>query len=480
MHLPMWINGFPVNLEDRIEVVNPARPSEIVGSIPRGSIAEINLAVQAAKVAQPDWAKKSFHERASVLSNVLDRLETDIDDRITLFVRENGKTVQEARAEIRGVPVRQRLTLALADELDRERLYDAPNGRTWRCDLPYGVVVSIVPWNSPISLGFSQIISALLAGNAVVIKPPETCPLALMRSIALVLDLLPAGILNVVTGLPADIGDALTKHPNVAKIGFTGSIASARHIMVNASETIKGVTFELGGNDAAIVLSDADLSMPIMQRMTSVVFRMSGQVCMAIKRIYVHQSIYDQFLNAFSEAAQQIIVGDGLDLNVSMGPLHSKRALERAKMLLADSANRGAMIREVGVYANGETFDADGYFMLPTLVSQIGDDAPLVREEQFCAVIPILAFETEDEVIARANDTEYGLGGSVWSTNVDRALQVANRLEAATIFVNTHGTESINRKLPYGGLKQSGVGCKSGIEGVLEYLQVRTVTTYED
>ena len=480
MHLPMWINGCPVNAEDRIQVTNPARPSEIVGSIPRGSSTEINHAVHAAKVAQPNWAKKSFLERASVLSNVLDRLETEIDDRVALFVRENGKTSKEARAEICGVPARQRPTLALAEELDRERLYDAPNGRTWRCDLPYGVVVSIVPWNSPISLGFSQIISALLAGNAVVIKPPETCPLALIRSIELVLDLLPPGILNVVTGLPAEIGDALTTHPDVAKIGFTGSIASARHIMANAAETIKGVTFELGGNDAAIVLDDADLSMPTMQRMASIVFRMSGQVCMAIKRIYVHRSIYDQFLSAFSEAAKQIVVGDGLDPNVTMGPLHSRRALERAQMLLSDAESRGAMICEVGVYANSETLDAGGYFMRPTLVSKIADDAPLVREEQFCAAIPILAFDTENAVIARANETDYGLGGSVWSTNVDRALQVANQLEAATIFVNTHGTESINRKLPYGGLKQSGIGCKSGVEGVLEYLQVRTVTTYED
>ncbi|NBS12322.1 MAG: aldehyde dehydrogenase family protein, partial [Gammaproteobacteria bacterium] len=302
MHLPMWINGCPVNVEDRIQVTNPARPSEIVGSIPRGSSTEINHAVHAAKVAQPNWAKKSFLERAAVLSSVLDRLETEIDDRVALFVRENGKTTKEARAEICGVPARQRLTLALAEELDRERLYDAPNGRTWRCDLPYGVVVSIVPWNSPISLGFSQIISALLAGNAVVIKPPETCPLALMRSIELVLDLLPPGILNVVTGLPEEIGGTLTTHPDVAKIGFTGSIASARHIMANAAETIKGVTFELGGNDAAIVLDDAYLSMPTMQRMASIVFRMSGQVCMAIKRIYVDRSIYDQFLSAFSEA----------------------------------------------------------------------------------------------------------------------------------------------------------------------------------
>ena len=252
----LLIGGKRVDGTSRIEVHNPARPDELVGTIVRGTPDHVDQAVAAAKAAQPAWATLSFTQRAFVLRKALSRLEADIDRRAAVFVRENGKPLAQARGELLSVPKRQQTALDYAPQFDAERRYAAANGRTFVFSRPYGVVVSIVPWNSPDVLAFTQIVAALLAGNCVVLKPPESCPLTLIHSVRLFAEELPAGAINVVTGLPAEIGDALTTHPDVGKIGFTGSIPSARHIMANAAQSIKGVTLELGGNDPAIVLDE--------------------------------------------------------------------------------------------------------------------------------------------------------------------------------------------------------------------------------
>ncbi len=474
----MLIGGTKTSSGQRIEVRNPAHPAEVVGTICRGTPADVEQAVAAAKKAKRAWGAGTFAERAAVLSRVLDCLEKDIEDRAVLFVRENGKTLAEARAELAGVPARQRLTLELAPELDGERVLRASRGRTFVASKPYGVVVSIVPWNGPLGLAFLQIIPALFAGNSIVLKPPETCPLTLIQSVEMIADLLPAGVINVVTGKSAEIGQVLTAHADVAKIGFTGSVASARSIMANAARTIKDVTLELGGNDPAIVLEDADLGDDSMERMADSVFRMTGQVCMAIKRIYVPAAIKTPFLEAFGKAVDKIVVGDGLDPDVSMGPMHSAHGRESARGLVADAARRGATVLELGTINDTKTFN-QGYFMRPTIVTDIDDSAPLMVEEQFCPAIPIATYADIDDAIERANATTYGLGGSVWSRDVARATGLARRIEAGTVFVNTHGTQSVNRRAPYGGIKQSGIGRRAGIEGVCEYLQLQTLTTYE-
>lgn len=474
----MLIGGEKAGGRQRIEVRNPARPDEVVGTIVRGTPADVDRAVAAAKAAQISWASRSFADRAQVLSRALDRLGDEIDERAALFVAENGKIRADTKGELLGVPARQRLTLELAPELDAARELSAPNGRTFVGYLPFGVMVSIVPWNAPVGLAFLQIIPALLAGNSVVVKPPETCPLTLVRSIEMMAEVLPAGLVNVVTGVPAEIGDALTSHPDVDKIGFTGSIPSARKIGANAAQTIKGITLELGGNDAAVLLEDVDLGDASMERMARAVYRMTGQVCMAIKRIYVPEAIRDRFVDAFTRTVNRIVVGDGLDPEVTMGPMHTAVGLERARSLVADARRRNANIIELGKIKDEALFER-GHFMRPMVVTDIGDDAPLMAQEQFCPVIPIATYDDVEDAIARANATVYGLGGSVWSKDIGKAAALARRIQAGTVFVNTHGTESINRKAPYGGVKQSGIGRRAGIEGVREYLQVQTLTTYE-
>ena len=478
IHETMLIGGQPVDGAARIEVRNPARPDDLVGTIVRGTPEHVNAAVAAAKSAQPSWAAQTFAARAATLAKALGRLENDIERRAAVFVRENGKPLAEARGEIASVPKRQRMALAFAPELDAGRSLAAPHGRTFVFDRPYGVVVSIVPWNSPLALAFTQIVAALLAGNCVVLKPPETCPLALIRAVMMFAEELPPGTMNVVTGLPGEIGDALTTHPDVGKIGFTGSIPSARHIMANAAQTIKGVTLELGGNDAAIILEDAAFDPPTMKAMLDATFYMTGQVCMAIKRIYVPTKRRDEFLQSFRKAGESIVVGDGLEPAVNMGPLHTRKAQSRAEGLLDDAKRRGAEVVELGRIDSEATF-ASGYFMRPVVVSGIADDALLMAEEQFCPAIPVATYDDVDEAITRANQSVFGLSGSIWSRDVDRALQIARRIEAGQVWVNTHGVHAINHLAPYGGVKQSGIGRKSGIEGIREYVQSQTITTHE-
>jgi len=478
VHARMLIGGEWIDRADRIEVRNPARPDELVGTIVRGTPADVDEAVAAAKAAQPGWARMSYVERAAALEPALARLEQDIDARAALYVRENGKTFKEAKGEHMGASARQRLTLAYAADLDKDKLYTNQQGRTFVTRRPYGVVVSIVPWNAPIGLAFIQIVSMLLAGNAVVMKPPESCPLALIRALDLFSSALPKGLVNIVTGMPAEIGERLTTHPDVAKIGFTGSIASAKTIMANAARSIKGVTLELGGNDPAILLDDADLSEPAMDRMAGAVFRMTGQVCMAVKRVYVPSAMHDRFVDAFSRAADKVVVGDGLEPKVTMGPLHTEKGRTRARGLVDEARRRGAHIEELGRIDDPKAFER-GWFMRPMVVTGIAGDAPLMVEEQFCPVLPIVPYADLDEAVARANDSVYGLGASVWGADVERALAVGRRIESGTVWLNAHGTEYINRSTAYGGVKQSGIGRKAGLDGVLEYSQMQTLTAYE-
>jgi acyl-CoA reductase-like NAD-dependent aldehyde dehydrogenase len=474
----MLIGGDRVSQGRRLEVHNPAHPDEVVGTVLRGAPAHIAQAIAAAKAAQRPWAQNSFRQRAETLSRMLDGLDRALDERAVLFVRENGKPKADALAELTAAVAQSRQTLTLADTLDQTPELPAQGGRTLVRRLPYGVVAAIVPWNSPVVLAALQIVPALLAGNSVVLKVPESCPLALTWTAELMAEALPPGLLNIVSGLPGEIGEALTGSPAVAKIAFTGSVPSARRILATAAQSIKSVTAELGGNDAAIVLDDLDLSVQTMGRMAGMVFRMAGQICMAIKRIYVPDHLHDAFLEAFGQAANAIEVGDGLVAGVTMGPLHTRAALERTRNLTADALRLGAAVMPVGTVNDLRTFN-EGHFVRPTLVTDIGDDAPLVVEEQFSPVIPILRYADLDDAVERANASIYGLGGSVWGRDWERAAQVAGRLQAGTVFVNTHGTRSINRQAPYGGVKQSGLGRRSGVEGVLEYLQSQTLTTHE-
>ena len=475
----MLINGDRIESNRHIEVRNPARPSEIVGTTACGSVSDVSAAIAAAKAAQVSWSRLSFVERALRLRDALDNFAVNIEQRAKLYARENGRVLSEALGELRSVPIIQKMTLDLAEELDEGRNMRAPLGRTFVNYIPYGVVVSIVPWNAPVTLAFLQVIPALLAGNCVVVKPPETCPLTLIDAVVAIAEKLPPGVVNILAGRAAEIGDILTTHPDVAKIGFTGGIPSARRIMANAAQSIKGVTLELGGNDPGIVLDDVDLGDATMQRIAHGAFSATGQVCMAIKRVYVAEKIFPAFEKAFKSAVDRYVVGDGLKSGVTMGPMHTAHARDGALTYIHDSKKRGANVSVLGQIQDKTDFE-HGYFVRPAIVTEIGDDAPVMVEEQFCPVLPVVTFKSIEEVVERANDSIFGLCASVWSRDTERALKIARELQAGTIFVNAHGVASVNRRAPYGGIKQSGIGSKASVEGVMEYLQLQTITTNEN
>ncbi len=287
--------------------------------------------------------------------------------------------------------------------------------------------------------------------------------------------MLPVGLVNAVTGLPEAIGATLTTHRDVAKIAFTGGASSAARIGAQSSQTVKSVTLELGGNDPAILLPGTTPDTAMLSALRRSVFMNTGQVCMAIKRIYVHENDAAAFVRDFSDCVDGLVVGNGLEPHVTMGPLHSQAALDRSRAFINDAQARGATIRPLGTIDDNDSFGR-GYFMRPTLVTDIADDAPLMAEEQFCPALPIATYHDLDDAIVRANHTDFGLSASVWGLDLDKAAAVASQIEAGAVFINGHGVASLDRRMPYGGLKRSGQGRKAAREGILEYCQSQVMT----
>jgi acyl-CoA reductase-like NAD-dependent aldehyde dehydrogenase len=335
-------------------------------------------------------------------------------------------------------------------------------GRLVRRQVPYGVVAAVTPWNAPVILAMLKIAPALCAGNAVVVKPSPLSPLAVTAVLESMAAALPAGLLSVVHGGP-DVGAALVSHVLVRKVAFTGGDVTGRAIAHLAAERLTPAVMELGGNDPAVLLPDADLTDEAMDRLVMASFATSGQVCMAAKRVYVHRLRAEAFLDAYLAAAARVLVtGDPLEDGVTMGPLVTRAVADRVSGLLGEGrVHRLGTTRDLG----------DGYFVEPALVTGLADDAPLVAQEQFGPVVPLLVYDDEDEVVARANAGELGLGASVWSADEDRAFAVGARLEAGFVFVNTHGRTGMSLRAPFGGVKGSGYGREYGDEGLREYAQ---------
>jgi acyl-CoA reductase-like NAD-dependent aldehyde dehydrogenase len=332
---------------------------------------------------------------------------------------------------------------------------------------PLGVVGIITPWNAPINLAAGPLVSALYTGNTVILKPSPYTPLTTLKLGELLQQILPAGVLNVLAG-GDELGAWMTEHPGIDKISFTGSVATGKRVMASAAGTLKRLTLELGGNDAAIVLDDVDPN-SIAPKLLFAAFVNCGQVCMAIKRIYVHEKIYDELCAALAAEARKMKVGDGLDAQTQMGPIQNRAQYERVVGLLADSKRRGARILAGGIVPEGP-----GYFVTPTVVADIADDSPLVREEQFGPIVPVMRFADVEEALRRANDTRYGLSGSVWSGDPERAAAVAARLEVGTAWVNQHRTTSAT--VPFGGAKESGIGRQYSVLGLKAYMEPRVLS----
>src|SRR5258706_542286 len=306
---------------------------------------------------------------------------------------------------------------------------------------------------------------AMLAGNTVVAKPAATTPLAALKLGELCADILPPGVINVIVDAN-DLGEALTSHPDVAKVAFTGSTATGRKVMESAAGTLKRLTLELGGNDAAIVLDDVNPKEIAPELFAGATFN-SGQRCVVIKRLYVHDSHYDEFCEELGRLAGEAVVDDGAKPGAQIGPLQNKAHFERVKGFLKDAKQHGVIV------AGGNALQRKGYFVEPTIVRDIGDDTRLVREEQFGPILPVLRYAKVEDAIARANDTDFGLGGSVWSKNLDRAFAVASQINSGTVWINRH--LNLQPDIPFRGDKQSGIGAELGHAGLDEYTQPRII-----
>ena len=459
----MVIDGQKVRTGREVEVLNPAT-GEVFATAARADEAVLGDAVAAARRAFPAWAATPLSERSAMMHKLADALEARSEEIAHLIVREQGQTLAEARGEAPGGIA---LLRYMADNVTYAPVVLRSDGdkRIVEHRRPLGVAALIAPWNVPVNLMLDKLVPALFAGDTVVAKPAGTTPLSTCLLAEIFNEILPPGVFNVICD-DNDLGDALTSHPGIAKVGFTGSTATGMKVMASASKTLKRLTLELGGNDAAIVLDDVD-PVEAARRVFPVAMANAGQICLAAKRIFVPAAMYVEFCVEMARLADATVVGDGLDPATTMGPLQNAAQYTKALGYLDDARASGTII------AGGEPVAGPGYFVRPTIVRDIPDTARLVREEQFCPVLPVLSYNDLDDAVERANSTEYGLGGTVWGRDLDRAFAVAMRLETGTVWINEHMVFDFG--VTARGAKFSGLGGELGQEGFDAYTQAYVV-----
>jgi acyl-CoA reductase-like NAD-dependent aldehyde dehydrogenase len=458
----LLIDGALVDGASEMDVINPAS-EEVLAKCPRASRGQLDQAVAAAQKAFPAWRDTPIAERKAKLLAIADAIQANAADLARLLTQEQGKPIGDATGEIYGAAAFFRYFTAL--DLPVKVLDDSDSRKVEAHRRPLGVVGAIVPWNFPIILMAFKVPAALLAGNTMVLKPAPTTPLTTLRIAALIKDILPAGVLNVIADA-GELGAAMTAHPGIRKISYTGSTATGKKVMAGAADALKRITLELGGNDASIVLPGADPK-EVAPKIFAGAFQNSGQVCIAIKRAYVHDSLYDAMCEELAELADKAVVGDGLQQGTQLGPIQNKTQYERVLGLIESARKDGKII------AGGEAVAGPGYFIRPTIVRDIADGTRLVDEEQFGPVLPVIRYEDPEEALRRANSSEYGLGGSIWSPDLDKAYDLATRMESGTVWVNKHADLAPN--IPFGGAKGSGIGVELGEEGLAEFTQLQVI-----
>lgn len=460
------------------ELHDPARPGELVGKAASGTPDDIDAACEAAQSAFPAWAALSYAERADYLQKIADHLvadKEDLESRINLFTREHGKILKESTIEMTRLGDRFQLCAAMAERLAKDDELSGPPFDTIITRQPRGVAALIVPWNWPLSILGAKLPQALVSGNTCVVKPSQNSAMAPTMTLKKIAEILPPGVVNVVTGPASDIGDPLLAHPLVQKINFTGSISVGKHVMRMAADNLTPVTLELGGNDAGIFLEDALLDDAAFMRMYLAAFMTSGQICMALKRVYVHRSRYDELCDGLSAAASRQVIGDPMLPDTTMGPVNNKSQHSVVTGMLDQARTRGADVKEFGDVPD-EALYQGGYFQKPALVFDPDPALDIVKEEQFGPALPIIPFDSVEEAVGLANDSGYGLCSSVWSEDKERAVRIARQLEAGYTYLNGHGPLAQDNRGPFGGFKQSGIGRNLGYEGILEFQEYHSIS----
>ncbi|WP_366292106.1 aldehyde dehydrogenase family protein [Paenibacillus sp. AN1007] len=469
-----FINGQHVKSLSQLAKENPANPAEIVGYFPVTTKEQAVTAIEAASAAFKTWKKTSIDERIIRMRKAIEKIKAAENEIVNLLSREHGKPLYDAHGEIFVSLMWMEFACNEAASVLAEEIHEHDHGKTIVSYDPIGVVAAISPWNYPIALSTIKIAPALLAGNTIVLKPSPYAPLAAAKVAEIIASEFPAGVINVVYG-DADVGVELTSHPLVTKIAFTGGTATAKHIIKAASETIKDMTLELGGNDAAIFLESFEVhDERAMRRIVISNFLTTGQICMIAKRVYVHRSIYNEFLEKYIEAANRWIrIGDPFDPNTTVGPVNNLKQRDYVQSLVEDAQKRGAKVIPLGQILDQQRFE-QGYYLQPTLVLDCDVHDPIVMEEQFGPTVPILPFDDEEQVIKLHNESIYGLTSSVWGKEED-AISLARELEAGTTMINTAAVQGLDVRFPFGGFKQSGIGREYGAEGIRTYTEKHVI-----
>jgi len=460
----LLIDGEALRTEATLEVLNPATGA-VLARAPAAGRSELERAVAAARRAFVPWRQRSFEERRQAIGAMAAVLRKHQDALARLLTLEQGKPLAQSRDELARAAAQSEGMAKL--HIEPELISEDAERRIELRYYPLGVVGVITPWNAPINLAAGPLTSALYTGNTVVLKPSPYTPLATLALAQQLREVFPPGVLNVLSG-GDELGQWMTEHPGIDKISFTGSVETGKKVMAAAAGTLKRLTLELGGNDAAIVLDDVD-PQAIAPKLFFASFVNSGQVCMAIKRIYAHEKIYDALCQALAAEARKARVGNGLDPQTQFGPIQNREQYERVIGILEDTRRRGARI-----LAGGELPAGPGYFMPPTIVADIDESSRLVREEQFGPIVPVLKFSDEQDALRRANDTRYGLSGSVWGGDPARAAALAAQLEVGTAWVNQHRATSAT--VPFGGAKESGIGRQYSLLGLKAYMEPRVIS----
>lgn len=459
----MLIGGDLVDSDRRLDVIDPCTGAAFA-QVPDAESGDVERAIAAAKAAFPAWRDLAPAARGDVLRAMAARIADNADELCALLVQETGRPMGLAQFEILHLATGY-LNYYAGLEVEPELIVEDDTRRVELHRKPLGVVGAIIPWNAPVFIACNKIAPALAAGNVIVVKTAPTTPLTTLRIGELWADIVPAGVVNILSG-GNDAGVSLVAHPDVAKISFTGSTETGRKIMASAATTLKRVTLELGGNDASIVLPDADVA-AIAPAIFAFAFFNSGQVCAIIKRLYVHDSLYDAMCDAIAGLASSATLAPGSDAAAEFGPVQNRAQYEKVLHYLGEAAKAGRIV------AGGKPTEGPGYFVPLTVVRDVAEGSAIVDEEPFGPILPIIRYSDIDDVVARANASPFALGGSVWGSDVAAATKVASRLESGSVWVNQHC--ALDPQIPFPANKQSGFGVEGGVEGLYPYLALQTI-----